>query len=230
MFEFNVKYSGSKGNLYTLSDGSTEILIDPGVPIKRIKKALDFRLSKYSGAICSHEHKDHSMGCGGVMQNAVDLYCNAATASSLGLSGHRLSIIEPMLQIDIGTFKILPFPVPHDVDCMGFLIKGNGGKLLFFIDCSYCPYNFNGITHIAIGINYDKRMLTDNVDNGSLDPGLAERIAQSHMSLDTALDFFKAQDLSCVEAISILHCSTHNLNKDKAVDAIQRLTGKLVLI
>ena len=67
MFEFTVKYTGSSGNLYTLTDGDTEILIDPGIPIRKIKKALNFKLSGYAGALCSHEHMDHVKGAAKVM-------------------------------------------------------------------------------------------------------------------------------------------------------------------
>ena len=149
----------------------------------------------------------------------------------LGLSGHRLNAIVPIKRINIGTFDVMPFTVPHDgVECYGFLIDGVGGRLMFFIDCRDCPYSFNNVTQIAMGINYDMKTLTNNVDDGNLDPDLADRILRAHMSLETAIDFLSKQDLSCVECIHVLHCSETNLNKEMALEVLRRVTGKLILI
>lgn len=56
MIEFKVFHSGSSGNLYQVISGNKSLLIDPGVPIKKIKQALDFKLSSVSGALISHQH------------------------------------------------------------------------------------------------------------------------------------------------------------------------------
>lgn len=53
--------SGSSGNGYLLiaSNGET-LIIDPGIPIKEIKKALNWNVSCVVGAVCTHHHTDHA--------------------------------------------------------------------------------------------------------------------------------------------------------------------------
>lgn len=43
--QIQVISSGSKGNCYRISDGSTSLLLDCGIPLKQIQIALDFKLS-----------------------------------------------------------------------------------------------------------------------------------------------------------------------------------------
>ncbi|MBE9572211.1 MAG: MBL fold metallo-hydrolase [Proteobacteria bacterium] len=230
MIEFTAHASSSGGNLYTLDDGKTRIIIDPGLPIAQIKKALDFKLSGISGALCTHGHRDHAEGTAGIMTAGIDLYCSQDTANTLELSGHRLHIIKHKKPFTVGTFTVLPFSVPHDIPNLAFVLTSGKHKCLFMIDALYCPYHFIGLTHIFLGINFDNDILRENVRAGSIDPALARRIMSNHMSLGTALNFFKAQDLSKVQEIHVLHCSESNLDKDKAKTEIQKLSGKVVII
>ena len=165
------------------------------------------------------------------MDSGIDLCCGQETAQSLDLSGHRLYIIRAMEQFKIGSFSILPFDGIHNIPVLGFLVQNDqGGKATFIIDSTYCKYRFKNLNYVMIGINYDLDILKNNIKNGSIDPSLARRIMQAHMSLNTALNFFKDQDLSKVEIIHVLHVSEKNADKEKMKIAIQKLTGKLVLI
>jgi metal-dependent hydrolase (beta-lactamase superfamily II) len=232
MIEFRSHYSSSKGNLYQVSDNKTSLLLDPGVPIAQIKKALNFKLSGISASLLSHAHADHAEGASGVMTSGVDLYCSQDTAETLKLSGHRLHIIKHKIPFIAGTFTVLPLSVRHDEDTptLAFLLISGKEKWFFGIDLLYCPYYFKDLTGIAIGINYETDILKDNVKRGSLHPALAKRIMQSHCSLQTSLDFFKAQDLSKIKEIHVLHCSEANADKDRIKKAVMRQTGKLVII
>jgi phosphoribosyl 1,2-cyclic phosphodiesterase len=49
--------TGSSGNCYTLTSNSGEILIlDCGIPIKEIKKGLNWKIRGIRGMIISHAH------------------------------------------------------------------------------------------------------------------------------------------------------------------------------
>ena len=53
--------TGSSGNCYTLTSESGETLIlDCGIPIKEIKKGLNWNIRNVVGCIVSHVHSDHS--------------------------------------------------------------------------------------------------------------------------------------------------------------------------
>lgn len=177
-------------------------------------------------------NKDHSFASENIMKAGIDLYCNSATAEALGLSGHRLHIIEHKKSFTVGSFAVLPLSVSHDEDTptMAFLLASGKEKWFFGIDLLYCPYKFKGLTGIAIGINYESDTLKRNVKEERIHPALAKRIMQSHCSLKTGLEFFRDQDLSQVQEIHILHVSEANADKDRIKEAVQRQTGKLVSI
>jgi metal-dependent hydrolase (beta-lactamase superfamily II) len=54
--KIKIHHSGSKGNLYTINNGKDKLLIDAGVPIKKINKALNYKLGDCAGALISHQH------------------------------------------------------------------------------------------------------------------------------------------------------------------------------
>lgn len=53
--------SSSAGNCYLLTSDSGETLIlDCGIPIKEIKKGLNWNIKDVVGVLCTHKHLDHS--------------------------------------------------------------------------------------------------------------------------------------------------------------------------
>ena len=223
--EFIVYHSGSSGNLYQVKTEKGNLLIDPGVPIAKIKKALGFSLSAVSAALVSHSHGDHSKGLPSIAKAGIDAYLTAETAQALKMNGHRTNIIEPLKQFEVSGFKILPFPAQHDVPNVGFIISDGTDKLLYLCDSYYSHYRFNGITVVALGVNYSKSTLAPD-----LNPTRRQRLYSSHMSLENAIKFFKANDLSKVREIHLLHLSRDNSDPAIFKKRIQECTGKPVFI
>jgi len=223
-------HSSSAGNLYRVSDGDTALLIDPGVSIKQIKQDLNYRLSDISGCLCTHEHGDHSKGLKDLMKCGIDCYMTQGTADALELSGHRAHIIEAGKQFSIGRWQILPFMAIHNVESVGFLLDSENERLLFSVDTQYIKYRFRGLTHVMIEVNYDMKILKENVNRGSLDISLAKQIMQNHMSLETAIKFFKANDMSKVQEIHLLHLSNSNADAERFKKEVQEIVGRPVYI
>jgi len=48
--------SGSTGNSYVLDNGNEILLLDAGVRLLEVKKAIDFQISKVVGCVITHEH------------------------------------------------------------------------------------------------------------------------------------------------------------------------------
>lgn len=48
--------TGSAGNCYLAKIGGTNLLIEAGVPIAKIIKGLDYRMSDVDGCLISHRH------------------------------------------------------------------------------------------------------------------------------------------------------------------------------
>lgn len=226
-----IHYSGSKGNLYAVDDGRTSLLIDPGVPIKAVKRALDYRLSKIDGCLVSHCHADHSRSAGDIMRAGIDCYMTRGTKETLQLNGHRVQTIQAGKLFNIGTFGCLPFKAIHDSpEPVGFLLVSGREKLLFSTDTQYISPRFRGLTHIMIEANYNPDILRKNVEKGLIDITLAKYIIQNHMSIETAKDFFTVNDMRYVKEIHLLHLSEGNSNAEKFKAEIQRIAGRPVYI
>ena len=53
--------SGSQqGNCYLLDSGNEVLILDAGIPIKQIKKGLNWDISKVVGVCVTHAHIDHA--------------------------------------------------------------------------------------------------------------------------------------------------------------------------
>jgi phosphoribosyl 1,2-cyclic phosphodiesterase len=232
MISFTPLASSSAGNSYRLSDGVTTLLLEAGIPFKPLREAFNFRLSDLAGCLITHEHKDHSKSAMDLMQAGVNVYASQGTEEAAGLSGHRLKRIAAHRQFKIGTWTILPFDVEHDAaEPLGFLFQNEKSeKLVFITDTYYCRYRFSGLTHIAIECNYDIRILNENVISGRIPSMLKRRIIRSHFSLNNVKDFLKANDVSKVREIHLLHLSDNNSDEQRFRLEVQQVTGKPVYI
>ena len=162
------------------------------------------------------------------MRAGIDCYISAGTAEALGLSGHRLHIIKARQQFRIGTWTVLPFDTQHDAaEPLAFLLANQAGeKLLYATDTYFIRYRFRGLTHIAVECNYSLDILRTNVEAGTVDKALKNRILKSHFSLENVKKFLLANDLSKVEAIFLLHLSDNNSDCERFKREVMELTGK----
>lgn len=229
--EIQVLASGSKGNCYRVTDGSTPLLLECGIRFKEIQQKLDFELSGVDGVLVSHEHKDHSKALQDAIKAGIDCYMSQGTAEALGVSGHRVKVIKTLQQYKVGTWTILPFDTVHDAsEPLGFLLASGDKKLLFATDTAYLKYRFRGLTHIMIEANYQSDILRENVASGLVPVEVRERIRRSHFEFGHLKDFFRANDLSRVEEIYLLHLSDGNSDAERFKREIQGLTGKPVYV
>ena len=104
------------------------------------------------------------------------------------------------------------------------------GLLLFATDTYYLRYTFQDLNYIMIECNYDKHILDDNTRNGIVPMAVRERVLRSHMSVADCIKTLKANDLSQVRAIMLLHLSGNNSNADNFLQRVKRNTGKYTLI
>ena len=226
MIEFKVYASGSKGNLYTAGDGQTKLMIECGLPWKKIQQALEFRTSEISACLVSHSHLDHCCAVKDLLRNGINCYMSAETAKALEISGHNVKMIEHLKLFEIGSWKILPFPLEHDVSNTGYLLaNADNEKLLFITDSFYCRYKFSGVNIIACECNYSAEILAANVADGLIHPSMEKRLLKSHFSLEKVVEFLKASDLSQLKEIHLIHLSDSNSDEALFKKTIQALVG-----
>ena len=123
------------------------------------------------------------------------------------------------------------FPTQHDAaEPCGFILDDGEDKLLYATDTYYLRYRFNGLTKIMVEANHSYDILRENVDAGRLDKRLAERLTKSHFSIENVIDFLKANDLSAVNEIWLVHLSENNADPALFRRMVQEATGKPVYV
>lgn len=227
--KLHVIATGSKGNCYVLRASNGEsLIIDCGIKAKQVKEFFDFDLSKVVGCLISHEHKDHTLGMNDVASFGVEIYTNKSTAKLLNAKHRGNEFIikdERFIAQQIGSFKVHPFWVKHDVPCTGFVIvHPECGNLLFITDSYYCPYTFEGLNNVIIEANYSESIIKKHY--GEDKSFLKDRIYNSHMSFETCCNFLLANDLSEVRNIVLIHLSDGNSDAKMFESKVKGLTGK----
>lgn len=228
--------SGSSGNCYKISDGSTAILLEAGIKFETVQQALNFKTRQIKAVFVTHEHGDHVGNQGkfvkDFLKHGLNVYMTKGTQDALRLQHHRLTTIQYREAITVGTLAILPFETDHDAaEPCGFLIKSkNGSKLLFATDTYYIKYAFKGLTHMMLEVNHDYEYMMQNVEKGIIPKSLANRIMRSHMNLENAVKYLQAIDLSQLQEVHMIHLSGNNSKGKEFKEKIQEVTGVPVKI
>ena len=225
--------SSSDGNAYLVDDGESRILLECGIPFSRLQKALGFRVSGLCACLVTHEHGDHSKGCGELLRRGVRIYASAGTCEALGntnpepLPGQK-GAYQPF---QTGTFRVLPFETFHgDVaEPVGYLVQSltDGDKLVFAIDTVSIPHRFPGMNILAVECNHAIEKLERNT---RLPASKVRRIANTHMEVNRLCDWLKGQDLSRCREIHLLHLSNANSNEGLFVDLVERVVPRHVRV
>ena len=226
--DIKVIASGSSGNAYLIGDGRTLLLLDAGIPFKRIQIGCGFRTSTIDACLVTHRHGDHAAAIPKLMQRGITVYSNADVAA-------RYKGVQELTQRKehpIGTLRILPFMAEHDVPCYGYQVTSEetGEKLVYITDSAYVRYTFTDLTHIMIEANYAEDIMIGNVRDEKVPLSLAARVAQTHMSIDTLLDLLRANDMTKVRQIYLLHLSDNNSDAERFKKLVQQETGAEVYI
>lgn len=221
--KLHIMGSSSAGNGYILEGETSALVVEAGVPLRDIKKALNFNIAKVEGLVISHCHNDHAGRANEYAAAGLQVFSNLDTLKCLNQRySYRYNHVRATKKYHIKEFSILPFDVVHDVTTYGYLIQHQEmGLTCFITDSMYSPAVFPGLNNILIEANYDENILFDNVMSGRVNATLADRIRTSHMSFQTAMEFLNNNDLSAVNNIVLLHLSNQNSNEDDMVAQLQ---------
>lgn len=212
--------TGSAGNCYLLTSNSGETLIlDCGIPIKEIKKGLDWNIKDVVGVLCTHKHLDHSKSVKDFENMGIPVFA-------------PYEKFEPHFYTKIyGEFEVKDFPLTttdnrwthtnadgSECPCYGFLITHpEMGKMLYITDTELIKWRFKGINHILLGTNYDKDLV--NVDNQSK----ANHVFRGHLSIDTACEFVKANYSDSLQNVIMCHLSSENSDRDSFIEKMKKV-------
>jgi ribonuclease BN (tRNA processing enzyme) len=203
--------SNSAGNSYALDAGGEILLLEAGVKMSEVKKAINFRLLDVVGCIVSHRHGDHAKYAAKYAESGVDVYGPKDVEDNIKFPFGRYHTLLDERTRQIGDFFIVPFHNYHDVEIYGYLIRHpKMGTLLFSTDTYVMGLYLTGVDHFLIEANYSDALLKENTWNGSIDKKQADRIMISHLSLDYAVKYLRECKAEQAKTITLCHLSERN--------------------
>lgn len=209
--------SSSAGNCYLLqADNGETLILDCGIPIKEIKKGLNWNVKDVVGVLCTHKHLDHSKSVEDFEDMGIPVFAPYRSLKPMIIGDYRLKIQAFDLTTVDGRWTHTdangePCPI------FGFLITHKEmGRMLYITDCEVIKWRFKGINHILLGVNYDKDLVdTDNPK--------ANHVFRGHLSIDTACDFVKANDSDSLKNVIMCHLSSENADKDSFIEKMKKV-------
>lgn len=221
--------SSSEGNSYLVSDGTTHLLIECGIPYNELKIKTNFFHPMPDACLISHSHGDHLKCAEQLIHLGIPCYMSKDTLAEGGgnLPPLGVKIIEHQKDIRIGSFVIKPLEMKHDVYCLGFYIHSKilQESLFFATDTCYIPYMLPPMDYIMVEANYDIDILNDRIMSGKVDPSMKSRLARSHMEIGSTILWLRKQNLQKTKRIYLLHLSYGSSNEDEFKNRVMECTG-----
>lgn len=122
---------------------------------------------------------------------------------------------------------MFPFSTIHDTpEPLGFIIDTKEGeRLVYSTDTKGTVQNLQRVTHLIAECNYHLPILQENVNSNKINRTLAQRITETHRSLDQLVYELKRMDRSNLQKIYLSHLSDRNSDEKLFKEVIQRVTG-----
>lgn len=225
MMQLHVIASGSKANSYLLETSSGTIILEAGVPIKKVLHALDFNLKNVIGCFVTHEHGDHAKYVKEYLENGINVYMSNGTKETLNL--RYAQVIPTGKRKVFKNISVAVFETEHDAtEPIGFLINDvfTDEKLIFATDTYYVRYKFKDIDYILVECNYAFDILDDNIEAGIIRHERLNRLRSSHFELGNVKEFISANNSKHLKNVVLLHLSAQNSDKERFKREIEAIT------
>ncbi len=228
MLQYAVLGTGSSGNSYVFSDGTTSVLIDQGYSVVELRRRLErfaIDIATVEAVFVTHLHPDHAKGVGTLCRKLpVCAYISTesvrqqgALVAKLCIPEQRMFTVDPFEVVTIGPFSLFSFATSHDsAGSVGWFITYEDQRLMVLTDTGLTTDEHKVLAKSAgilfLEANYDKQMLV----NGPYPPYLQRRIDGSygHLSNEQALVFLQESGFAG-KHIYFIHMS--DVNNDPAL-------------
>ena len=236
MMKFISLGSGSSGNAYYLSTGSTSILIDAGVAIRtmvRNLKEYHIDLRQIDAVFITHDHADHIKSVGYLANDynrmvyatePVHMGINRNYCVNSKLTSAHTRYIEKGVPIEVGDLRITPFSVPHDSsDCVGYRIEAEGITFCLATDVGQSTAEIEEevarANYLVLEANHDEDMLM----MGSYPNYLKARIrsGRGHMSNKEAARLIAEHATPRLRHVWLCHLSEENNHPELARKTVE---------
>lgn len=214
--KLNCIASGSSGNCYLLSSDTETLILDYGISIMEIKKALDFDLSKVVGACVTHAHLDHSKAVDDLVKMGIPVFKPYESNEPMSLNSWSGTVQGFDLTDKDGNWTHTNAD-GSECPCYGFLIKHPElGRMLYITDTNLVKWKFKDIDHILISCNYQSKYVTDE------EYAKRKHVLRGHMELQTVIDFLKANATDRLKTVTLCHLSDRNANAEEMLAEVKK--------
>ncbi len=224
--------SGSRGNALLVEHDETLLLIDCGLPLRRLAErltAVGRDLEAIDAVLVTHEHGDHSRGLGAfARRRSVPIFATPGTARAVD----AITAFEPLrhgTELRIGSLRIEPFPVPHDArEPSQFVFAAGGRRLGLLTDTGHVTpvirRSLAACDALAIEFNHDSHML----ENGSYPESVKARVGSrlGHLNNEQAAALLAELAHPGLQSVLGLHLSERNNSPERVRAAAARVTDR----
>jgi phosphoribosyl 1,2-cyclic phosphodiesterase len=218
--------SGSEGNCLLISHGTTHILVDAGISMRRIKTSLaqlGLTMDHIDTILLTHEHSDHTCALTTLCKHHnTPLYASRGTASQLC---YRIAGIQPQLRVvernavfTVGDCRVTVFSTSHDSrESVDYRIDCPDGGIGILTDTGYVTDEaadaLTGVELLVLESNHD----VDWLRSGPYPYYLKERILglQGHLSNEDAARFAVAMAQRGTRQIVLAPISTGTMDPSR---------------
>ena len=229
--------SGSSGNCAVWRAGKTAILIDMGVSVRALDKALkeiDMRMEDLSAVLLTHEHTDHIKGLATFTKKYdLPVYASFGTAAAilqkLPRAQKNLRTFAGGESFAVDGLQVQSVPIPHDAaEPVAYRIAGGGHQLGYATDIGHMTDDLKdmitGCDTVVLESNHDVDMLR----RGPYPMYLKQRIfgQYGHLSNDDCARNAAELAQTGTKRLVLAHLSDKNNDPLTALRCTQRvLTG-----
>ena len=225
--------SGSKGNLYLVSNANTNIILECGIEIDKINKVLNENKLNYkniNACLSTHCHIDHSLSIKHFDDYDIPIYCTYDTQLRYNINENNFKQLIDNKLYKINDIKIITLKVEHGAtECYGFIFKDKDNMILFVTDFMECKKNLKkfAFNEILIECNYLKE-LWEKESNKEYEEEMErkyKRQINTHCSLENLVIHLNEMNLSNCDKITLIHVSEDIGNRDIMKNTIEEEFG-----
>jgi phosphoribosyl 1,2-cyclic phosphodiesterase len=159
--------SGSSGNALLVQTAGAVLLVDCGVGVRRLQRALaaiSLTIADIDAVLVSHEHSDHIQELPRFVRQDTVVLSTRGSARAANVPTHLWEETRHHHPVRLADVEVVAIPVSHDaMEPCGFLIRSAAGSVTVVTDlgCS-SPAVIDAITEsqlVVLEANHDEAML-----------------------------------------------------------------------
>ena len=224
MIEIRCKATGSKGNMYVISDSNHNLLIlELGLGERDCKSIPNYQVD---AILVSHHHSDHDYPFKNERMSDEMKKCNYKV--------YTCDDLEPLHYYKFNDYEVIPFENEHNVKCYSYLIKVENQTILFTTDSKIIPKINHKIDYFMVECNYDVETWKDAIEHFKVvQPSRLlhlSNVCDNHCSLEYNQAYFSELGYRPKGIFHIHKSNSGLLDTEKAKGIMKQFTDNYIIV